>query len=158
VDSVDQAVIEILSGPAVLFIEGERQAIAIDVREYPVRSIEEPDLERVTRGSHEGLVETIVFNTAMIRRRLRDPSLRFAAPKVGRPSQNDVLIGCLADLAAPRLVDGIKGRTKRANPSARPMAAKNLEEILVDNPWNPVPTVRYTERPDVVAAHLLEGH
>lgn len=158
VDSVDQAVIEILSGPAVLFIEGERQAIAIDVREYPVRSIEEPDLERVTRGSHEGLVETIVFNTAMIRRRLRDPSLRFEALKVGRRSKTDVVIGYLADLADPRLVEEIKGRIKRANLDALPMGAKNLEEILVDNPWNPLPKVRYTERPDVVAAHLLEGH
>src|SRR5690606_28015514 len=61
VESIDDAVQEVLSGPMVLFIEGERQAIAIDVREYPVRSIEEPDLERVTRGSHEGFVETIIF-------------------------------------------------------------------------------------------------
>jgi len=158
VESIDEAVTEVLSGPMVVFIEGERQAIVLDVREYPVRSIDEPDLERVTRGSHEGLVETIIFNTAMIRRRLRDPALRFEALKVGRRSKTDVAVGYIADLADPRLVEKVKERIKRANLDALPMGAKNLEEVIVQSPWNPIPKVRYTERPDVVAAHLLEGH
>ena len=158
VESIDDAVQEVLSGPMVLFIEGERQAIAIDVREYPVRSIEEPDLERVTRGSHEGFVETIIFNTAMVRRRFRDPNLRFEAFKVGRRSQTDVAIGYIADIADSRLVDTVRKRIENANLDALPMGAKNLEEMVVKNPWNPIPKVRYTERPDVVAAHLLEGH
>lgn len=158
VDTIDDAVTEVLSGPMVVFIDGERQAISVDVREYPVRGIEEPDLERVTRGSHEGLVETIIFNTAMIRRRLRDPALRFETIKVGRRSKTDVAIGYIADLADPKLVERVKERIKRANLDALPMGAKNLEEVIVQNPWNPLPRVRYTERPDVVAAHLLEGH
>lgn len=158
VESVEKAVEEVLSGPLVLLIEGERQGISVDVREYPARSIEEPDLERVTRGSHEGLVETIVFNTAMIRRRLRDPALRFEALKVGRRSKTDIAVGYIADLADPKLIETVKERIKRANLDALPMGVKNLEEVVVQNPWNPLPKVRYTERPDVVAAHLLEGH
>lgn len=158
VDTIDEAVEQVLSGPMVLLIEGERQAIAVDVREYPVRSIEEPDLERVTRGSHEGFVETIIFNTALIRRRLRDPNLRFEALQVGTRSKTDVAIGYISDIVDPRLVETVRDRIRNANLDALPMGVKNLEEIVVQNPWNPIPKVRYTERPDVVAAHLLEGH
>lgn len=158
VETIDEAVREVLSGPMVLFVEGEKEAIVLDVREYPTRGIEEPDLERVTRGSHEGFVETIVFNTAMIRRRLRDPNLRFEAYKVGRRSKTDVVIGYIDDIVEPRRVRMVRERIQNANLDALPMGAKNLEEIVVKNPWNPIPKVRYTERPDVVAAHLLEGH
>src|SRR5690606_24534110 len=83
VDTLDDLIDQALSGPMAILIDGERSAIIVDVREYPVRSIEEPDLERVTRGSHEGFVETMIFNTGMIRRRLRDPELRFEALSVG---------------------------------------------------------------------------
>ena len=103
-------------------------------------------------------METIIFNTAMVRRRLRDPNLRFEAFKVGRRSQTDVAIGYIADIADSRLVDTVRKRIENANLDALPMGAKNLEEMVVKNPWNPIPKVRYTERPDVVAAHLLEGH
>ena len=92
---------------------------------------------------------------AMIRRRLRDPSLRFEALKVAADPNH--VIGYLADLADPGWWKR-SGTDQRANLDALPLGAKNLEEILVDNPWNPLPKVRYTERPDVVAAHLLEGH
>lgn len=158
VRSIEEAVEQVLAGPMVLFVEGEREAIVLDVREYPARSIEEPDLERVTRGSHEGFVETIVFNTAMIRRRLRDPNLRLEAYKVGRRSRTDVVIGYIADIAQERRVRMVRERIQNAKLDALPMGAKNLEEMVVKQPWNPIPRVRYTERPDVVAAHLLEGH
>jgi len=158
VETVEEAVEQVLSGPAVLLIDGERRAIVLDVREYPVRSIGEPDLEKVTRGSHEGFVETIVFNTAMIRRRLRDPNLRFEVQRVGERSKTDVAVGYIQDLADPGLVEEVKRRISQAKVAALPMGAKNLEEIIVKEPWNPIPRVRYTERPDVAAAHLLEGH
>jgi len=137
VDTIDEAVEQVLSGPMVLLIEGERQAIAVDVREYPVRSIEEPDLERVTRGSHEGFVETIIFNTALIRRRLRDPNLRFEALQVGTRSKTDVAIGYISDIVDPRLVETVRDRIRNANLDALPMGVKNLEEMVVQNPWNP---------------------
>lgn len=158
VTTVEEAVDEVLSGPVVLLIDGERTAIVLDVREYPVRGIDEPDLEKVTRGSHEGFVETVVFNTAMIRRRLRDPKLRFEVQRVGERSKTDVAVGYVQDLADPGLVEEVKRRISEAKVQALPMGAKNLEEIIVKEPWNPIPRVRYTERPDVAVAHLLEGH
>lgn len=158
VATVEEAVDQVLSGPAVLLIDGAREAIVLDVREYPVRGIDEPDLEKVTRGSHEGFVETIVFNTAMIRRRLRDPNLRFEVQRVGERSKTEVAVGYVQDLADPGLVEEVKRRIGEAKVQALPMGAKNLEEVLVKEAWNPIPRVRYTERPDVAVAHLLEGH
>lgn len=158
VETLEEAIEEVLSGPMVLFIDGERQAIVLDLREYPVRGIAEPELERVTRGSHEGFVETIVFNTAMIRRRLRDPALRFEVQQVGLRSKTDVAIAYIEDLADASLVAKVKRRVADAKIDALPMGARNLEEMVTLRPWNPIPRVRYTERPDVVAAHLLEGH
>ena len=158
VETLDAVIEQVLAGPMALLVDGERTAIVLDVREYPVRGIEEPDLERVTRGSHEGFVETMIFNTALIRRRLRDPDLRFEVTQVGRRSRTDVAIGYIEGIADPELVGHIKARLARASLDALPMGVKNLEEILVKEPWNPIPRVRYTERPDVAAAHLLEGH
>ena len=158
VDTLEKAVEWVMSGPLVLFIDQEETAIVIDVREFPTRGIAEPDLEKVTRGSHEGLTETIVFNTAMIRRRLQDPNLRFEIQKVGTRSRTDVAVGYICDLADPKMTATIKDRIKEANLDALPMGVKSLEELIVKSPWNPIPRVRYTERPDVVIAHLLEGH
>lgn len=158
VESLEEAVEWVMTGPLVLFIDRERQAIVIDVREFPVRGIEEPDLEKVTRGAHEGLVETLVFNTAMVRRRLKDPRLRFEIHQVGTRSRTDVVIGYIDDLVDKDMVAKIQRRIKEASVDALPMGINNLEELIVKAPWNPLPRVRYTERPDVVVAHLLEGH
>ena len=87
----------VLSGAVALLVDGQDQGILIDAREYPVRSPEEPDLEKVTRGSRDGLVETIIFNTALIRRRLRDPNLIFEIKSIGKRSQTDVVIAYLKD-------------------------------------------------------------
>lgn len=158
VNTLEQLTEQVLSGPAALLIDGEEQAIILDVREYPVRSIGEPDLEKVTRGSHDGFVETVVFNTTMIRRRVRDPNLRFEMLQVGERSKTDVAIGYLDDVADMTTVSQIKQQVKAIKVDALVMGAKSLEEYLLKQYWNPLPRVRYTERPDVAAVHLLEGH
>src|SRR5690606_25312043 len=107
VATVDEIVDQVLAGPAALLLDGQTEAVILDLREYPVRSIDEPDLERVTRGSREGLVETIVFNTALIRRRLRDPNLRFEMRSVGQWSRTDVALGYIEGVANPDTVDEI---------------------------------------------------
>lgn len=158
VTTLEECIDEILAGPAVLLIDGCTQAIALDVRQYPGRSIEEPDLERVTRGSRDGFVETALFNVNMIRRRLRDPGLRFEVLRVGQRSKTDVILGYINDIANQELVQEVRRRIKGIDTVSLTMGAKTLEEYLVGTKFNPFPTVRYTERPDVVAAHLLEGH
>lgn len=162
VETVDEFVkleTPILSGAIALLIDGESEAIVIDAREYPARGPQEPDLEKVTRGARDGLVETIIFNTALIRRRIRDPNLRFEIQTVGNRSRTDVVLGYIEDLTDSELIKDIKEKLKKIDVDALVMAEKTLEELLVKKKWyNPLPQAKFTERPDVVAAHLLEGH
>lgn len=158
VETLDEAIDQVLAGPMVLLIDGERSAIILDLQEYPVRGIQEPDLERVTRGSREGFVETLVFNTALIRRRLRDPNLRFRMHTIGTRTKTDVVIAYLEGVVDPDLLERVQSRVLAAGDDAMPLGAKSLEEYVSDSPASPVPTVRFTERPDVAVAHLLEGH
>lgn len=149
----------ILSGALLLIIDGEEDGIVLDVRQYPVRSPDEPDLEKVTRGSRDGLVETIIFNTALIRRRLRDPNLIFELKSVGKRSQTDVAIAYLQDMVDEKLLAEVQDKINRIDVGALVMAEKTLEELLIEKHWyNPLPQVKFSERPDVVAAHLMEGH
>ncbi len=152
---------QVLSGPVVLLVDGMDTAFAIDVRTYPSRSPQEPQLERVLRVSRDGFVETLVFNTALIRRRIRDPRLRVERFQIGRRSKTDVVMLYLQDVANPKLVAQVRDQLKEIQVDAIPMAEKSVEEYLQSRPsqwWNPFPLVRYTERPDVAAVHLFEGH
>ncbi|AJD27073.1 spore germination protein [Clostridium botulinum] len=158
-NSLEPMQTSVLSGGAALFIDGQKEGILLDVREYPVRGPEEPDLEKVTRGARDGLVETIIFNTTLIRRRIRDPQLIFELKTVGSQSKTDVAIGYIDNVVDHKLLDELKNKLDEININALVMAEKTLEELLIKKKWyNPLPQVRFTERPDVVAAHLLEGH
>ena len=156
---VDLMTKAILSGQTLLLIDGFDQAILLDMRTYPVRSPQEPDLEKVTRGSRDGLVETIVFNTALVRRRVRDPNLVYEMKEVGSKSCTDVVIGYIEGLADPHLVAHLREALDNIHVDSLLMGEKTLEELLIKKRWyNPFPQAKFTERPDVVAAHLLEGH
>lgn len=159
VDNMNDALVSMLSGEMLLFIESETQVIVIDARAYPARMPAESNIEKVTRGSRDSFVETIPFNTALIRRRLRDPNLRFEIVKVGARSKTDVAVCYIKDVTDPALVDTVKERLNDISIDGVPMAEKAVEEYIVGgSKWNPLPKVRYTERPDVAAVHLLEGH
>ncbi|KPB05318.1 spore germination protein [Bacillus sp. CHD6a] len=157
-DDLETVVDQVLAGPTVIIVEGLEEAIIIDSRTYPVRGPEEPDMERVVRGSRDGFVETMIFNCALIRRRIRDSSLRMEYLQVGRRSKTDISICYMDELADPDLVEKIKDSLKNIDTDGLPMAEKTLEEFVGGRHWNPYPTVRYTERPDTAAAHLYEGH
>lgn len=157
-DDVKQIELMVLSGAVALFIDKEDKAIILDVRTYPARGPEEPDLEKVTRGSRDGFTETIIFNTALVRRRIRDSKLRFEITQVGRRSKTDVVIGYIEDIANQDLLKDLKKKIDKIDTDSLEMAEKSLEEFILGRNWNPLPQARYTERPDVTAAHLLEGH
>lgn len=159
VENMNDAITSLLSGELLFFVEGEAQVMVIDARAYPVRAPAESNIEKVTRGSRDSFVETIVFNTALIRRRLRDPNLRFEIVKVGTRSQSDIAVAYIKDITNQKLVETVKERLNNINIDGVPMAEKAIEEYIVGgSKWNPLPKVRYTERPDVAAVHLLEGH
>lgn len=157
-DDLNQVADTVLAGPTALLVEGVNKVIIIDARTYPVRSPGEPDLERVVRGSRDGYVETIVFNTALTRRRVRDRSLRMEYMQIGRRSQTDICICYLEDIADMKRVEDLKSNLGRIDTDGLPMAEKTVEEYISGRHWNPFPTVRYTERPDTAASHLYEGH
>jgi stage V sporulation protein AF len=159
VQYLEDVVDKVLAGPLAILVEGSEQALIMDARIYPVRSPEEPDLERVVRGSRDGFVETLVFNTALIRRRIRDPKLRMEYMQVGARSKSDIIVCYIEDIANPDLVQSIKDKIEFIQIDGIPMAEKSVEELITPGSfWNPFPKVRYTERPDVAAMHLLEGH
>lgn len=156
---INQMASLVLAGAIALIVDGQEEGIIIDAREYPVRGPQEPDLEKVTRGSRDGLVETVIFNTSLIRRRLRDPNLIFEIKSVGRRSKTDVVIAYIKDLADQKLLNEVKEKIDGIDAEALVMAEKTLDELIIKKHWyNPLPQVKFSERPDVVAAHLLEGH
>lgn len=157
-NDLDKVVDMVLAGPTALVVEGVTEVILIDARTYPVRGPEEPDTERVVRGSRDGFVETLVFNTALTRRRIRDRTLRMEYMQTGRRSKTDIVVCYIEDIADPALVHNIKDSIAKIDTDGLPMAEKTIEEFICGRHWNPFPTVRYTERPDTAAIHLYEGH
>lgn len=158
VDLLDIMVDKVLSGLIVVVVEGANSAFAVDVRSYPGRSPQEPDTEKVVRGSRDGFVENIILNTALTRRRIRDERLRFEMLKVGERSKTDVALGYLEDVADSELINIIRKEITSIKTDGIPMADKTIEEFILKQGWNPFPLVRYTERADIAATHLLEGH
>lgn len=158
VQQLDDVIKEVLAGPSVLFVEGSDSAIVIDTRQYPARQPEESDIEKITRGSRDGFVETMLFNVALVRRRLRDPGLRVEVMQIGQRSKTDVAVMYINDIVNPEILATIKGRLENIKIDGIPMAEKSVEEFITEGKYNIFPQVRYTERPDVAAIHLLEGH
>lgn len=155
---LDKCVWWVLAGPAILVVEGMDEIIVIDERTYPSRQPQEPDIERVVRGPHDGFVETIIFNTALTRRRVRDNTLRMEYLQIGKRSKADICLSYIEDIADPRMVKHLRESLKKINTDDLSMGEKAIDEFLTGRYWNPYLTIRYTERPDVAAANLIEGH
>jgi len=138
VDDLEEALRQVLAGPMLLLVDGEPQGLLIDTREYPVRDPHEPDIEKITRGSRDGFVETLVFNVALIRRRIRDPQLRCEIINVGRRSVSDIAIMYIKDIADPQIVGNIRSKIEQIDIDALPMArkrSKNLLPVLSGTPF-----------------------
>ncbi|MCI8554170.1 MAG: spore germination protein [Clostridiales bacterium] len=148
----------VLSGTVALVVDGFERAIMIDARTYPARGMAEPDDDRVLRGSRDGFVETLVHNTALIRRRLRDPRLTMEIFQIGAASKSDVVLCYLDGRADARLLERLRKKLRAVEVRALTMGQESLAECLAPRQWfNPFPKVRYTERPDCAAASVAEG-
>ncbi|RIV29315.1 spore germination protein [Alicyclobacillaceae bacterium I2511] len=157
VTTMQDAVRFILSGPLVTFIEGIDQALLIDTRIYPMRGISEPEVERVIRGPRDGFVETMLMNVALIRRRLRDPTMRTELMQIGNRSKTDVTLMYLEGVADPGLINEIRKKLQSIEVDAISMAEQSVTDLMGGVKWNPYPIVRFTERPDIASRALLEG-
>ena len=148
----------VLSGAIGMIVEGYPEAIMIDARTYPVRSVGEPENDRVLRGPHDGFVETLVFNTALIRRRIRDTNLTMEIHSVGKKSKTDVVICFMQGRVNEKMLNALRKKIDSVSVNSLSMSQQSLIDCLVPKQWlNPFPKVRYTERPDAVAASVLEG-
>ena len=132
--------------------------VIIDARTYPARDTGEPEGDKVMRGARDGFVETLIFNTALIRRRIRNPALTMSYLSIGKSSKTDVVICFMSDRADLKYVDMIKEKLKGIKTDSLTLGHESLAECLIKQRWyNPFPKIRYTERPDSAAAQLLEG-
>lgn len=148
----------VLSGTVLLVIEGFGKGILIDARTYPTRGMNEPEDDRVLRGSRDGFVETLVWNTALIRRRIRDPRLRMEYTNVGTSSKTDLVLCYMENKVDEKMLARIRDIIADIHVEALTMAQESLAEALVPGKWySPFPKVRYTERPDTAASNILEG-
>lgn len=157
-EDFDQVIRNVLSGTTCLFIDGYKECICIDCRTYPARSVDEPDKDKSLRGSRDGFVETIVFNTALMRRRIRDPHLIMEMAEAGQASRTDIALCYMSDRVDKELLDNLKKRIESLRLGDLRMNQQSLAEALFKRKWfNPFPKFKYTERPDTAAACLLEG-
>ncbi len=148
----------LLSGVTCMVMDGFDQAFLIDTRQYPARNVMEPEKYKVLRGSRDGFVETIVYNTALIRRRIRSPKYMCEIVRVGTSSRTDIAICYMADRVDVNLLSRIKKQLSKIEIDSLPMNQESLAECLYKGHWfNPFPKFRYTERPDTAAAEILEG-
>ena len=158
-DSFDTATLFALSGAAVVF--GSTfggKAVVIDAREYPARETAEPESDKVMQGAKDGFVETLIFNTALIRRRIRDPRLTMHYHNLGGSSATDVVLCYMDGIADPAYVEELKTLLAKVRPRSLTLGYQSLAEVLVPRRWyNPFPKIRTVERPDAAAAQLMEG-
>ena len=153
----DEFILGVLSGQ-VGIITANGFGYVLELRSYPGRQPDEPDNEKVIRGSRDGFAENIMLNTALIRRRIRDPQLRFELHKVSTLGRTDIAITYMKDIVNPKHLEWLDKRLKEIKHDGLTMSDKSLEEWIFKQKFHPLPFVRYSERPDIVAAHLLEGH
>ena len=155
----EELVTSVLMGKTLLLVEGLRGGAQIDAKSYPSRGVDEPPDGKVLRGSHDGFVEAVVPNMALLRRRIRDPHLTMEGLKVGKRSHTDAVLCYLDDKADPALLTAIREKLNAIDVNSLSMAQESVAEAIRPKQWyNPFPKVRYTERPDSAAASIMEGN
>lgn len=151
--------VQLLTGISCLFIDGYESCLTIDCRTYPARGVDEPEKDKVMRGSRDGFVETLIFNTALIRRRIRDPKLTMEILTAGESSHTDIAVCYMEGRQDQALLKMIKERIQNLKVDALTMNQESLAEGLYPHKWyNPFPKFKFSERPDTAAACILEGN
>ena len=158
-DDEEDIVTSVLLGKTLLLMDGLRGGALMDAKDYPGRGVGEPPDGKVLRGSHDGFIEAVVPNMALLRRRIRDPHLTMEGHKVGARSRTDVVLCYLEDKADPALLGELRKKLEQIPAQSLSMAQESVAESIRPRQWyNPFPKVRYTERPDSAAASIMEGN
>ena len=155
----EDIVTSVLLGKTLLLVEGLPGAALMDAKEYPARSVGEPLDGKVLRGSHDGFIEAVVPNMALLRRRIRDPSLTMEGLKAGSRSHTDIVLCYLDDKVDRELLAVLREKLTAIQAKSLTMSQESVAEAIRPKQWyNPFPKVRYTERPDSAAASIMEGN
>ena len=155
-ETLEEGIDAVLKGDTLLMIDGLDNVYVLGTRAWPNRGIGEPAAETTVKGSREGLSETIRFNTALIRRRIRDTRLRTQGKSVGSRSKTDVVLMYIDDICDEKLLNEVENRIDDINIDAI-LDSSYLEQCIEDSKYSVFPQVQSTERPDVVSAALYEG-
>ncbi len=153
---INKLVDDCMSGDTIMLIDGHDEALAISAKAWENRGVQEPETENVVRGPREGFSETLRTNTSLIRRKIKNPDLIFETMKIGNRTKTDVCIAYLQGVVNPALVNEIKSRLKRIDTDAI-LESGYIEQYIEDAPYSIFPTIANSEKPDVVAANLLDG-
>ncbi|WP_303969658.1 spore germination protein [Sporosarcina ureae] len=146
----------LLSGDAILLIDGYSEGLVIGNKHWVERGVTEPTSQTVVRGPREGFSENLRINTALIRRKLKDPSLWMESKVIGTRTKTNVAIMYIHGVANDKIVEEVRLRLDRIDIDGI-LESGNIEGLIEDSTYSPFPTVFNTERPDTVAAALLEG-
>lgn len=157
-NNLDKILTGAFLGKTILLLEGFDYCAMMDAKKFPGRSVEEPSDGKVLRGSHDGFTETLVQNTALLRRRIRDPNLTLENHKVGGRSRTDVVIAYMENQVDQDELRELRQKLERIDVGSIAMSQESVAESIVRPQWyNPFPKVRYTERPDTATACIMEG-
>ena len=156
---LENAVTSVFLGKTLLLIEGYDACALIDAKQFPARGVEEPSAGKVLRGAHDGFIETLVANAALLRRRIRDPQLTLEGHKVSDRSRADVVLCYLENKVDRRLLEELRQKLEKIDVRSVSMSQESIAEAMMGKGqwWNPFPKVRYTERPDAATACVMEG-
>lgn len=156
ISSFDRVLLDILSGGAVLLVDGENRAIAVSIKKFPHRDVPSTETENVVRGPKDAFTEVIAVNIALVRQRVRDPNLIIESMTIGAVTRTTVAVAYIKGIVSPDLVTEIKKRLERIEIDGV-LEGGYLEEFIQDNPYTPFPQIGNTERPDRVVSALLQG-
>lgn len=158
--SVETAVTSVFLGKLLLLIDGFDACALIDAKQFPARSVEEPSAGKVLRGAHDGFIETLVANAALLRRRIRDPQLTLEGHKVSDCSRADVVLCYLENKVDRKLLGEVRQKLAKIDVRSVSMSQESIAEAMMEKKqwWTPFPKVRYTERPDAATACVMEGN
>lgn len=156
-EDLHKAITSMLSGQCIVLVEGSKQAYCVETRRYPSRTTAEPSVEKSVRGAHDGFVENIILNVGLLRRRIRDPKLRVVLNKEGVKTRTDIAYVYIEHLVDPDILTDFEHRLLTLD-ETEILSERNLCEELYGKTLNPYPHVRYSERPDICAIHLLQGY
>ncbi|MBD1381766.1 spore germination protein [Metabacillus arenae] len=146
----------LLSGQTILLIDGLKKALSCSAEGGEIRAITEPTSEPAVRGPKDSFTESLITNTAMVRRRIKSPNLWVEKMKLGKVTQTDVAIMYVKGIVNDKLLNEVKERIGKIEVDEI-TGSNTIEEWINDDTWTPWPTIFITERPDVVAGNLMEG-